>query len=187
MQKETALRASRIVRDMPGPAERMPRKTLAFHAVAARGEIKCIDWLIDVENTHPDAKDRMGNTALMLAARSGKEVAVGRILGKGAHVDQANADGVTALMLAAANGHEGAVRILLGHRAKAYLKDKKGKDAVMHAEENGHAGIASLIRNELGALNKALSRARGEERPGEEAYYICHGADPSSGQLPFNE
>ena len=175
-----ALRNPQEVKSVPRPAGRVPRKIIAFHAAALHGEVKCIEGLMNIEGVHPDAKDAMGNTALMRAAINGKEVAVGHLLERGASANLANNNGITALMLAAAEGQEGTVRILLGHRAKAYLKDNKGKTAMDHARENGHFALASLIQRSLDSLNEALSKARAEGKPGEDAYYICHGADPSS-------
>lgn len=180
MQKEAALKRPQEINFAPRPAGRVPRKVLAFHVAAAQGEVKCIEGLMGAEQVRPDAKDRVGNTALMHAAMNGKEFAVGHLLEKGASANLANKEGITALMFAAANGHEGTVRILLGHRAKAYLKDSKGKAAMDYARENGHPKIASLIQKSLETLNKALSKARKEGKAGEEAYYLCHGADPSS-------
>jgi len=58
-----------------------------------------------------------GDTALMLAARTGKPDAVAMLLDHGADVNKANAAGETALMWAAAARNASAVQVLVDHKA----------------------------------------------------------------------
>jgi len=61
---------------------------------------------------HVDALDRHGQSALMLAARSGHLDAVRVLVDAGAHLDRTAKFGLSALMLAVVNGHEEIARLL---------------------------------------------------------------------------
>jgi uncharacterized protein len=63
-----------------------------------------------------------GDTALMLAARTGKPDAVELLLQHGAEVNKTNAQGQTALMWAAAEKNAAAVQVLIGHKADVNAK-----------------------------------------------------------------
>ena len=60
-----------------------------------------------------DARDRRGQTALMLAAHGGHEAAVEALIAAGADLDVAAKYGLTALMLAIVAGHAGAALALV--------------------------------------------------------------------------
>jgi ankyrin repeat protein len=59
----------------------------------------------------------MGDTALMLAARTGKPDAVKVLLDHGADVNKTNSQGQTALMWAAAEKNAAAIQVLIEHKA----------------------------------------------------------------------
>lgn len=63
-----------------------------------------------------------GDTALMLAARTGKTDAIDVLLNHGADVNKANAEGQTPLMWAAAAKNAAAVQVLLDHKADPNAK-----------------------------------------------------------------
>ncbi len=65
-----------------------------------------------------------GDTALMLAARTGKTDAILTLLAHGADVNKANADGQTPLMWAAAAKNAKAVQMLLDHKADPNAKTR---------------------------------------------------------------
>lgn len=161
-------------------AGRVPRKIIAFHLVAARGERKLIEEFVHLEKLPVDSRDSNWNTALMKAAEKGNEGGVGKLLMLGADPNAANKDGLTALMRAAENGHSGSVRILLAYRANAYLKDGNGKKAADHARENGYPRTAGIIETHQNRLNQSARESIAKGKKGEAKYYICEGADPSA-------
>ena len=59
-----------------------------------------------------EAKDGVGRTPLLWAAKNGHEGAVRQLLGKGVAVEAKDGDGRTPLLWAAEKGHEGVVRLL---------------------------------------------------------------------------
>jgi ankyrin repeat protein len=63
-----------------------------------------------------------GDTALMLAARTGKPDAVTMLLKHGAEIDKTNITGQTALMWAAAEKNAAAVQVLIDHKANLNAK-----------------------------------------------------------------
>jgi uncharacterized protein len=63
-----------------------------------------------------------GDTALMLAARTGKPDAVAMLLEHGADVNKTNAQGQTALMWAAAEKNAAAIQVLIEHKADLNAK-----------------------------------------------------------------
>jgi ankyrin repeat protein len=63
-----------------------------------------------------------GDTALMLAARTGKPDAIAVLLNHGADVDKANSEGQTPLMWAAAARNPAAVQVLVDHKANVNAK-----------------------------------------------------------------
>ena len=93
---------------------------------------KLIDKGFDV-----DSQDYNGETALMYAARHGKEEAVKMLIKAGADLNIENNDGYSALFIAIANGyqrtrHEEIRKILID--AGASTINKKGKDIIEYAE-----------------------------------------------------
>lgn len=87
----------------------------------------------------PNAADRSGTTALMLAAAAGGAELVAALLRAGAGVNRQDKWGQTALMLAAGRGRLEAIKILL--KAGAV----HGGTAADFAKENGHAQLAKLL------------------------------------------
>jgi uncharacterized protein len=65
-----------------------------------------------------------GDTALMLASRTGKTDAIAVLLNHGADVNKTNADGQTPLMWAAAAKNAGAVQLLVDRKANLNAKTK---------------------------------------------------------------
>ncbi|ETV82347.1 hypothetical protein H257_05006 [Aphanomyces astaci] len=105
-------------------------KQTALHAAVLHGqpphivELLAQDDLIDV-----DAKDKNGDTAMMLAARGKDEYAetyISILIAREADYDATNSDGKTALMIAAEAGHVEMVALLLKEMADIDIQDSQG-------------------------------------------------------------
>lgn len=97
-----------------------------------------------------DAKDRYGQTALMLAATHGHDGVVGILLAHGADTDVTAKYGLSALMLAVVNRHAKTVRQLVDAGSELSLKGSgapgfAGKTALDLAEHAGMTEIAEYI------------------------------------------
>ena len=77
------------------------------------------------------ATDALGNTALMLAARSGDTKEMQRLIAAGADVNAANQAGNTALLMAADAHQANAVKMLLDKGAKVNAANGEGETALM--------------------------------------------------------
>jgi ankyrin repeat protein len=69
-----------------------------------------------------DARDRYGQTALMIAARYGHDDAVRWLVEHGAALDHTAKYRLSALMLAVVNGHRDIARVLVGAGADVTLR-----------------------------------------------------------------
>jgi ankyrin repeat protein len=97
-----------------------------------------------------DAKDRYGQTALMLAATHGHDGVVGILLAHGADTDVTAKYGLSALMLAVVNRHAKTARQLVDAGSELSLKGSgapgfAGKTALDLAEHAGMTEIAEYI------------------------------------------
>lgn len=97
--------------------------------------------------TDIDAKDRYGQTALMLAAMHGRDGVVGILLAQGVDLDVTAKFGLSALMLAVINRHADSARRLVDAGANLSLTGSgapgfAGKTALDLAE---HGGLSELV------------------------------------------
>jgi ankyrin repeat protein len=100
-----------------------------------------------------DSRDRYGQTALMLSARSGHDEAVEVLLAHGAALDHAAKYGLTALMLAAINDRVDVVRLLVAAGANKDLQGSgapgfAGKTALDLAIDLRREDIADILTSE---------------------------------------
>ena len=94
----------------------------------------------------PNAANGDGETALMLAARSGSVEVAKLLLAKKADVNAREAwREQTALMWAAGQGHAEAVKLLLERGAQADLRDDRGLTALDMARQGSHAAVVALL------------------------------------------
>jgi len=84
-----------------------------------------------------NAKNIIGNTALMRAARKGYTEIMQILLAKGADVDIKSKYGNTALMIVADKGDTDTVRFLLEHGADVDAKDNYDRTALMMVADKG--------------------------------------------------
>lgn len=92
-----------------------------FENAATAGDVLALETLLNA-GADVDAKDRHGQTALMLAARHGHLVAVEALLRRGANADTTGKFGLSALMLAIIAGHEAVARALVRTGANLEIK-----------------------------------------------------------------
>jgi len=92
-----------------------------------------------------DYRDANGETALMLAAKSGRIELAGRLLKKGADVNAVSASGDTALHLAAGSGHADVSALLLDNGAKVNAVNTAGSTALIPAAGSGRDEVVSLL------------------------------------------
>ena len=99
-----------------------------------------------------NAKNRDGETVLILAAKYGYTDVVKALLAKGAEVNAKDPYlyGRTALLLAANNGHADVVKALLAEGADLNARDRFGDTALTCAKRCGHMKITRLLK-EAGA------------------------------------
>jgi hypothetical protein len=104
-----------------------------------------------------EARGKNGNTELMVAAATGDETAVARILARGssAEINKANQFGSTALMGASAGGFDKIVAMLLQKGAQVSARSRKGCTALMFAAKNGHASVVQSLLDAGAAVDAA--------------------------------
>jgi ankyrin repeat protein len=82
-----------------------------WEAAIKRGDVHYVRDLLD-RGTDVDARDRHGQTALMLAAHAGHREVVEVLIGHGANLNTTAKYGLSALMLALVAGHADVARLL---------------------------------------------------------------------------
>ena len=90
----------------------------------------------------PDSMDERGDSALVVASRSGQLEVAQILVDGGAKVNLRNKWGDTALMVAALNGRDQIVRYL---RGKGGDVNNVGWTALHYAAVNGHADVAKYL------------------------------------------
>src|SRR4029453_10507136 len=105
-------------------------KAKALFDAAYRGDAGAADALL-IAGAPLDARDRRGNTPLMVAAANGHDEGVELLIDWGAQGDSADLPGLTALMAASIGGPADAARILLEHNARVNAATVDGMTALM--------------------------------------------------------
>ena len=95
-----------------------------------------------LKGVKPDVIDVRGDSALVVAARTGLLPIIEILVDAGAKVNLRNKWGDSALMVAALNGQEKAVRYL---RGKGGEVNSAGWTALHYAAVNGHAAVAKYL------------------------------------------
>ena len=113
----------------------------AWEDAIKRGDIQIVLDLLG-QGTDVDARDRYGNTALMLAAHAGHREVVETLISHRANLNITAKFGLSALMLALAAGHEEVARLLAKAGADLSLRGTgapgfAGKTACDLAVERG--------------------------------------------------
>src|SRR5689334_4541730 len=93
----------------------------------------------------PDARNRLGETALVIALKKKDVANARRMLDAGTDVNQAAVNGITPLMAAAFAGDREIVEKLLAKGADPAPLDRLGKNAITYAAGEGHAAIVKAL------------------------------------------
>jgi len=120
-----------------------------WRKAAIAGNRAAIERLF-AEGADLDARDRHGQTALMLAALHGRGEVARALLERGADPDVTAKYGLSALMLAVINRHEGIARRLVDAGADTLIRGTgapgfAGKTAAMLAADGGLDDLAAFI------------------------------------------
>ncbi len=121
----------------------------AWHQAVKRGDVKTVRALL-ADGTNPDARDRYGQTGLMLAAYAGHREVVEALIASGARLDVVAKFGMSALMMAIVGGQvevahvlarAGADRTIRGTGAPGFAR----KSAADLARERGMLALAAEL------------------------------------------
>jgi uncharacterized protein len=151
-----------------------PAGNTLLHVAARNGNERLISALLK-QKANPNARNRVGDSPLMLAAYTGKLDAVdlllaggaklnhegwtplhyavfaeqpdmvSRLLDKGAKVNARAPNEQTPLMLAAKNGNITIAKLLLNAKADTELKDQHGETALTLARKDNNTDLARLL------------------------------------------
>jgi ankyrin repeat protein len=120
-----------------------------WHRAAAEGDVMQITDRLEA-GQDIDARDRFGQTALMLAARLGRDAVVDRLIEGGAALDVSAKYGLSALMLAVVNQHAKIARRLAAAGADRSLRATgtagfHGQTAAALARKSGQLELARIL------------------------------------------
>lgn len=123
--------------------------TPEWQEAVRRGAVAELDALLS-RGADIDARDRHGQTAVMLAAMDGQARVVGFLATHGADLDHTAKFGLSATMLAVVRAHGDVVRVLVGAGADLELKGTgapgfAGKTAYDLAVERGDQALMVLL------------------------------------------
>ncbi len=151
-----------------------PAGNTLLHVAARNGNVRLLEILLKGK-ANPNARNRVGDSPLMLAAYNGKQPAidflltagaelnhtgwtplhyavfaeqaemVAYLLQKGANVDARAPNEQTALMLAAKNGNLAIVKLLLNAKADPALADQHGDTPLTLAQKNNNTELSKLF------------------------------------------
>ena len=93
-----------------------------------------------------NAKDNLGWTALMNAARKGHTETARLLIAAGADVNASNSNGWTSLIRTAEHGYTKIAQLLIGAGANFNASNVYGETALMIAKERGRTEIVQLLR-----------------------------------------
>ena len=125
------------------------------------------------EGASPDARNRLGETALVIGLKKDDLALARTMLAAGTDVNIAAVNGITALMAAAYSGRAAIVDALLARGADVSAVDRLGKTAMVYAAGQGHEAVVrallahgvdanAVYRNDLTALMWAAGYGRDE-------------------------
>jgi ankyrin repeat protein len=123
--------------------------TKPWEDAIAAGDLKTLEAILKV-GADVDARDRYGQTGLMLAARAGNTDVVRFLVDRGAKLDVTAKFNLSGLMLAILNGHTEIAEVLIMAGANLKVKGKGApgfhkKTAAVLAAERGFDRIVELI------------------------------------------
>jgi uncharacterized protein len=115
-----------------------------------RGDLECLKRLLTA-GADINARDRYGQTALMIAARNGESSVARFLMENGAGLDYTAKYGLSALMLAVIGGHADIIRALVEAGADLTIRGTgapgfAGKMALELATARSLCDMAALLR-----------------------------------------
>lgn len=151
-----------------------PKHEAALHGAAARNDVGAIRRLLS-QGSAPDARDRSGSTALLVATRANRVDAARALIEAGADVNAKDSIQDSPYLYAGARGHLAILNMTLKHGADLKSTNRYGGTALIPAAERGHvetvqalvdAGVAVDHVNKLGwtALLEAIILGDGGAR-----------------------
>ena len=142
----------------------------SFENAVAKNNLDLIETYLD-ETVDVDYRGVNGKTALMIAAREGKQNLVNRLINHHADINAKNINGGTPLMFAAIHGSPDVVSTLLDAGADVNDTGTNGWGALMVAVAKGHEHATRLLINAGADVNAIdiylwtpLMRAAAENR-----------------------
>jgi len=140
------------------PAAQMPEINLSFdpginETLRASVSEENLEQTVKMleKRADPNACDKNGVTALMIAASSGNIEIMKVLIKAGAEVNAKNSRGVTPLILAAGKGRAKAAALLIKAGADVNAKTANGATAIKYAAEKGFPEVAALLKK-VGAV-----------------------------------
>lgn len=111
---------------------------------ASLGCVALAEQLLD-KGASVQARNRGGNTALLVAAESGQDEALELLEARGADLEQRNLDGASALLLAAMSNERGIVTYLLDAGLDPNAANKHGLVPLIAAAFNGNGRMLDAL------------------------------------------
>ncbi len=113
-------------------------------AAARAGDMASVTRAL-ADGATPNARSRVGETALVIALKSDRTDLARQMLDAGTDVNLAAVSGVTPLMAAAHGGHVEIVRMLLAKGADVDAIDRLQKNAITYAAGQGRTEIVQIL------------------------------------------
>ncbi|MCP5105352.1 MAG: hypothetical protein GY950_18330 [bacterium] len=160
-----------------------------LHDAAEKGDVTTVKQLLSKSPQLLDARNKVGKTALHLAAHKKQAAAVKMLLAKGADVNIKSTcpQEATPLHFAASGGDIGIVKMLVGKGAKVDAGEKDGETPLAYAAYNGHKEVVAFLLEKGAAVNPSglserssspLGYAVAQGRIETAKLLVANGADP---------
>ncbi len=114
-------------------------------AAVRAGNLPRLQELIEKFGANLNSRNRVGESLLMMAIKSGKADIANWLIDRGANVHTPNTSKVTPLMAAAFNGDLPMVNRLLDKEADLRAEDQLHKTAIVYAAGNGHTEVVARL------------------------------------------
>lgn len=115
----------------------------------ARGQLACLEVLMDARGADLDIQDSDGMTPLMWSCRNGSPSGARMLIERGASVDRQCKMGCTAVMWAARRDEPKCVEELIEAGAALDVKNKAGLSALDLSEGEGNVKCSRLLKTAL--------------------------------------